>query len=58
MRFPGLGESILLPWYEVAESFVNEGNTEQAIRAYQFILENAPYESRAMIELQNLLQNQ
>jgi O-antigen ligase len=57
MRFPGLGETILLPWYEVAESFITD-DPEQAIRAYQFILENAPYESRAEEKLQNLMQNQ
>lgn len=55
MRFPGLGESIIQPWYDVAESFFIEGNIDQAIRAYQFILENAPYESKAQIRLQELL---
>ena len=57
MRFPGLGETILLPWYDVAESLVNDGNIEQAIRAYQFILENAPYESRANLALRELIEN-
>lgn len=58
MRFPGLGESILLPWYEVADYFISEGNPEQAVRAYQFILENAPYERRATASLQSLVENQ
>jgi O-antigen ligase len=58
MRFPGLGETVLTPWYEVAEYSVSDGDIDQAIRVYQFILENAPYESRAQAELQKLAVNQ
>lgn len=55
MRSPGLGERVLQPWYEVANTFVEEGNIEGAVRSYTFILENAPYEQRAQAQLNQLL---
>lgn len=51
MRFPGLGRSILAPWYEVAYQFIEDGKLENAINAFTFILENAPYETEALEQL-------
>ncbi len=57
MRLPGLGESDLVPWYDIAEAYENQDDTEGAIRAYTFILSQAPYESRAQNQLDQLLGN-
>lgn len=54
MRLPGLGTTELEPWYVVAESFESEGDIEAAIRAYDFILDHAPYEIRAAEKLSEL----
>lgn len=55
MRFPGLGRDALSPWYDVAYYFVEQGQTENAIRAFRFILENAPYETEAQEQVMSLV---
>jgi len=54
MQYPGLGESILIPWYDIAEFRVAQGDVESAIQAYEFILSQAPYESRAQEAINQL----
>ena len=54
MRYPYLDRDTLTPWYQIAESFLAESSTENAIRVYQAILEQAPYQTEARDQLQIL----
>ncbi len=57
MRYPYLDRTILNPWYQIAETFLAEGKTENAIRVYQAILEQAPYQTEARDQLRTLQSN-
>jgi len=56
LQYPGFGESLLAPWYDIAEYRVTTGDIPQAIQAYEFIRGQAPYASRAQIQLEELRQ--
>ena len=55
MRNPGPGRDALTPWYDVAYEFVTQGYTDSAIRAFRYILDNAPFEQEAQEQLNRLL---
>lgn len=54
MRFPGPGREVLTPWYEVAAVLEAGGDVERAIKAYELILDNAPFEAEAAERLEAL----
>jgi tetratricopeptide (TPR) repeat protein len=52
VRYPGPGKDAMQPWYDLAASYENTGDIEQAIIVYEAILDYAPDESRADEALQ------
>lgn len=54
MRPPGPGHQVMLPWYEIAESSLAQGDVERAQRVYQAIIEYAPDEAEAADRLAEL----
>ncbi|MBZ0290995.1 MAG: O-antigen ligase family protein, partial [Anaerolineae bacterium] len=54
MRLPGPGTAAMQPWYDIAVAYEADGDLEGAARVYKAILDYAPYEQRAMQELERL----
>ena len=54
MRYPGPGREAMQPWYTLAEQFLAEDNTEQAITVYQAIVDYAPDETEARDQVTRL----
>lgn len=54
MRVPGPGRTILAPWYNLADEFLQEDDAEQAARILKAILEYAPDEQEARARLDSL----
>lgn len=49
MRPPGPGYQALLPWYEIAETAMKQGEVERARQVYRAILEYAPDEAARLL---------
>ncbi len=54
MRPPGPGTAVLQPWYDLAASYLDTGETDRAINVYRAILDRAPEESTARAALDRL----
>ncbi len=57
MRLPGPGASVMQPWYDLAASYLADGDPDQAVTVYRAILDRAPDESAAQEVLDQLGQN-
>ena len=51
MRLPGPGHSILKPWYDLAASYLADGQIQQATNVYHAIVDQAPEENEAQDQL-------
>lgn len=51
---PGFGGSTIQPWLDVAFAYLNAGEIDRARTAFTFILSQAPYNSVAQAQLQQL----
>lgn len=58
MRLPGPGRPVMQPWYDLAESYLSSGETEQALNVYRAILDRAPEESEAREQIDRLVGNE
>ncbi len=54
MRWPGPGRAAMQPWYDIAAERLASGQIDEAIRAYQAILDYAPDEQEARDMLEQL----
>lgn len=54
MRLPGPGHSVMRPWYDLAASYLADGDTAGAANVYRAILDRAPEEAEARNALANL----
>ena len=54
MRLPGPGTAVLQPWYDLATSYLDTGETDRAINVYRAILDRAPDEADARAALDRL----
>lgn len=51
MRFPGPGRAVMSPWYDMAQTYLNNGEVEKAINVYRAILDYAPAQTEAQNRL-------
>ena len=53
-HLPGPGHSVMQPWYDLAASYQATDQTEEAAKVYRAILDRAPEEQEAQMQLDRL----
>lgn len=54
LRLPGPGHQVLIPWYTLAERYLEAGDIDDAITVYETIHDYSPYEVEAQQRLDEL----